>query len=148
MTATRIRSAHERRQEIQARAAALGIDEAFIDHMVEVFYQRVRAHTLLGPIFEEQIAGNWDPHLATMKAFWASVAMNTGQYSGKPVPAHRKISGVEPGHFDIWLGLFEATLNELTSNRACVDYFMERAERIARSLKLAIFGIPALGAPA
>lgn len=148
MTERRLRTASERRQEIQANAAALGIDEAYIDMLVETFYQRVRAHPLLGPVFEDRIGDAWSEHLATMKAFWGSVAMNTGQYSGKPVPAHRKISSIEPWHFKIWLALFESTLQETAPSQACVAYFMERARRIARSLQLAIFGLPSLGEPA
>ena len=79
MTQPRRRSASERRRQIQANATALGIDEAYIDVLVETFYQRVRAHPQLGPVFEDRIGDTWGEHLATMKAFWGSVAMNTGQ---------------------------------------------------------------------
>lgn len=139
-----IRSAEERRQEIQARAAAMGIDEAYISHLVDSFYHRVRAHPELGPIFEERIGDHWDPHLAKMKSFWSSVALNSGSYSGRPVPAHKSLSAVTKSHFETWLTLFQQTLEETAPTPEVVPYFMERARRIAESLQLAMFGYPGL----
>ncbi|MDJ0930191.1 hypothetical protein [Breoghania sp.] len=40
-----------------------------------------------GPILAGRVE-DWDPHLARMKRFWASVLLKTGEYKGKPVPAH------------------------------------------------------------
>jgi len=115
---------------------------------VDRFYDRIRDHNTLGPVFQNAIGENWDGHLARMKDFWASVAMNAGRYSGKPVPAHKKHShSIEETHFDQWLALFRQTLEDTAPSPETVDYFMERAERIAQSLKLAIFGLPGLGAP-
>ncbi|MEZ6010738.1 MAG: group III truncated hemoglobin [Hyphomonas sp.] len=147
MTEARLRSAEERRAEIQATAAALGIDEAYISLLVETFYGRIRAHELIGPIFETAIGDDWDHHLETMKAFWASVALNAGRYSGKPVPAHKKHASIQPWHFKIWLALFEQTLIDTSPTPGAVTYFMERAERIAQSLQLAMFGVPGLSEP-
>ena len=139
-------SASDRRAAIQANAAAMGIDLDYISILVEEFYARIRAHDLLGPIFADAIGEDWAPHLQTMKNFWASVALNAGFYSGKPVPAHRKLLDVEPWHFNIWLALFEQTLKDTAPSQEAVPYFLERANRIAESLKLAMFGIPGLPA--
>jgi hemoglobin len=139
----RVRSADQRRAEIQARAAAMGIDEAFISRLVETFYGHVREDETLGPIFAGQVE-DWDEHLPKMKDFWSSVALNSGRYAGKPVPAHRKLDGVSAADFTVWLSLFERTLEELAPSPEVVSYFMERADRIARSLQLAMFGLPNL----
>jgi hemoglobin len=148
MTEMRIRSAAERRAEIQAHAASLGIDEDYISVLVDTFYGRIRGNDIIGPIFEQAIGDNWDRHLATMKSFWASVALSAGSYSGRPVPAHVKHrQQIEPGHFTIWLALFEQTLKDTAPTPGAVGYFMERAERIAQSLMFALFGLPGLGAP-
>lgn len=145
MTET-ITSAHERRAQIQAHAASIGINEAYISKLIDTFYARVRADPELGPIFNGEIGDGWGPHLVRMKAFWASVAPNAGSYSGKPVPAHTKLHGVLPEHFDTWLALFRSTLKDTAPSNEATDYFMERANRIAESLKLAMFGIPGLPA--
>lgn len=134
------RTAEERRAEIRAHAKALGIDDEYISLLVDTFYGHIRSDTVLGPIFAAEISGNWEPHLEKMKRFWASVAMNSGSYSGKPVPAHQKLQGVSPEHFDRWLALFRKTLAETAPSPEAIPYFMERAERIAESLKLAMFG--------
>ena len=137
-------SARDRRLEVQARAAAIGIDEAYISLLVDEFYSRIRAHDVLGPIFNEAIGNRWDAHLPRMKSFWASVALNTGTYSGKPVPAHQSLTAVQQSHFGIWLALFRQTLEDTAPSAEAVSYFMERAERIAESLQLAMFGFPGL----
>ena len=139
----RVRSAEDRRAEIQAHAAQLGIDEAFISDLVETFYQRVRAHAVLGPIFAEAVE-DWDAHMPKMKDFWSTVALSTGRYTGRPVPAHQALNNVSEGDFATWLSVFEETLEDIAPTPAAVPYFMERAERIARSLQLAMFGLPNL----
>jgi len=140
-----VQSAAERRQKIQDHAASLGIDEAYISKLVDTFYERIHAHAQLGPIFAQVIGDNeWAPHLATMKSFWSSVALSTGHYSGQPVPKHKAIGGIEENHFTLWLSLFEDTLKDTAPSEGATAYFMERANRIATSLKLAIFGMPGL----
>lgn len=139
MTTMRITA---QRDELREAAAAIGIDRAYISLLIDAFYARVRTHPLLGPIFNEAIGDNWGPHLSRMKDFWASVALNEGVYSGKPVPAHKKLIGVAPRHFEIWLALFRSTLEETAECEAAVSYFMTRAERIAQSLQLAMYGTP------
>lgn len=137
-------TAHARRAEIQRRANVIGIDEAYISLLVDEFYRRIRAEETLGPIFEQAIGDRWDYHLPRMKSFWASVALNAGTYSGQPVPAHKKLSQVEQSHFQAWLALFRQTLQDTAPTPEAVDYFMERANRIAESLQLAMFGFPGL----
>lgn len=132
-------SAEEKRAGIRARAAGIGIDEAYISRLVDSFYARVRADAMLGPIFEQAIGDRWEPHLARMKAFWASVALNAGVYSGRPVPIHQRLEGVSARHFGHWLALFRETLTETAPSVEAVDYFMLRAERIAASLQIAMF---------
>ena len=139
----RVRSAEERRSEIQANAAALGIDETFISTLVVLFYERVRMHSVLGPIFSNAVE-NWDEHLPRMKDFWSSVALNSGRYGGKPVPVHQALAGVSRDDFGIWLNLFEETVRDLAGSEQTVSYFRERADRIAKSLQLAMFGLPSL----
>ena len=139
------RAAH--RAEITARAeaqmVAIGVDPAFIDRLVETFYRRIQAHPNLGPVFERRLTGRWPEHFAKMKAFWASVAFKNGAYGGKPVQAHQGLEGVTEGLFVEWLALFDATLVDLEATDEARAWFMATAERIARSLVLALFHNPA-----
>jgi hemoglobin len=112
-----------------------GLDEEVLRRLVHGFYARVREDELLGPIFAARI-GDWEPHLDKMVAFWSSVALMTGAYHGRPVPAHMGLP-VTWAHFERWLGLFRETARE-TCQPAGATHVIERAERIARSLHFAV----------
>ncbi|MEX0760245.1 MAG: group III truncated hemoglobin [Tistlia sp.] len=119
------------------------IDEALIERLVRAFYGRVARDPELGPIFAAALGESWEPHLQKMFAFWSSVTLMTGRYKGKPVPAHQRLSGVAPHHFEIWLGLFRETAEALCEPEVA-EIFVVRAERIAESLQLALFYRPGL----
>lgn len=118
--------------DVQART---GIDEAMITRLVHTFYERVRADTVLAPIFAAHIA-DWTPHLARMVDFWSSVTLMTGRYHGQPMPKHAPLD-VDGSHFDRWLGLFERTAQEVCPPAAAA-LFTEKARMIAQSLELGI----------
>lgn len=107
-----------------------------IEDLVAAFYARIRRDPELGPIFRNAIGEDWTAHLKTMCSFWSSVMLTSGKYKGRPIPAHLKLSGIEPQHFARWLALFEATSAELFSPPLATA-FVERAKRIAESFKLA-----------
>jgi hemoglobin len=106
-----------------------------IETLVATFYARIRTDAELGPIFMAAIGEDWTAHLKTMCDFWSSVMNTTGRYKGKPIPAHVKLPGIEPRHFERWLKLFAETAHGLFGAELAAQ-FMERAERIAESLKL------------
>lgn len=117
------------------------VPEPLIAAVVHGFYDRVRAHPELGPIFEGVIGDDWDAHLATMVDFWSALLRRTGRYAGQPMRKHLVLEGVGPDHFTIWLDLFHATCRDLcTPDQALA--FTERAERIAKSFQLAMFYRP------
>lgn len=129
--------AQQKRAEKRAAAEDIGIDAAFIDHLVEAFYVKIREDDLLGPIFAERIA-DWAPHLARMKAFWRSVLHNSGEFSGNPMLKHLAIPGLELRHFSHWLNLFYKTLREAEGHPAATNLVGARARMIADSLLTAI----------
>ncbi|PTM97222.1 group III truncated hemoglobin [Mycoplana dimorpha] len=134
-------------EDIRARArdemAAIGIGAEFIPILVETFYGRVRAHPELGPVFDARLSGRWPEHMERMKRFWSAVAFKDGGYDGKPVMAHQGVANINPPLFQVWLGLFSATLDDLAPTQEAKTWFMATAERIARSLVLSLFYNPA-----
>ncbi|KAA0968863.1 group III truncated hemoglobin [Aureimonas fodinaquatilis] len=123
------------------------ITETLIHNVVHAFYARVRADAALGPIFESKLNGRWDAHLATMVDFWASVTLRAGRYAGKPHVRHHGL-GLAPEHFQQWLAMFEATVNELCRGEAAAA-LIDRAHRIADSLQISLnIGPKALHFPA
>ena len=115
------------------------ITPAQIFDLVERFYARVRGDTRLGPIFEARMNGHWADHLDRMKAFWSSVLLRSGAYKGQPVPAHLRLKEVLSDDFQHWLLLFRRTARECFEAEAA-GLVIAAAERIARSLWLAMFG--------
>jgi hemoglobin len=124
----------------QTRGSLTSEDE--IERLVRRFYQRIRADETLGPIFARAIGDDWEPHLQKMFAFWSSVMLMTGRYKGQPMATHMQIKSIVPAHFDRWLALFRQTAQELCDAETAAA-FIQRAERIANSLKLGMFFNPA-----
>lgn len=115
------------------------ITPAQISDLVEQFYARVRRDARLGPIFEARMNGLWPEHLDRMKAFWSSVLLRSGAYKGQPVPVHMRLSEAVSEDFQRWLVLFRRTAGECFEAEAA-RLVIAAAERIARSLWLALFG--------
>jgi len=131
------------RENYRQQANGYGIDEGFVSLLVESFYQKVRADKDLGPIFDEVIGDDWPLHMAKMKKFWGAIALKTGDYHGRPMPAHLKLKQVEPWHFDRWLAIFDQNLEEIAPTPEAKNFFTARAQNIARSLMSGMFYDPA-----
>ena len=126
--------------------AATAITETQIATLIPRFYDRVRADALIGPVFAGAI-DNWPPHLEKLMAFWSSVMLTSGRYKGNPMAAHMKhLATITPPMFDRWLALWaQVTTETMPADIAAV--LQAKAERIAQSLKLALyFRLPPRGA--
>lgn len=130
---------HVLRARAQKRemAAASGIDDALIKALVDGFYVRIRADSMLGPIFAAHIS-DWTLHLARMKDFWASIMIESGRFNGNPMQKHIALGGLDEAHFSHWLGLWEETLTQLMVDKPVADRFRSAATRIGRSLLMGI----------
>lgn len=80
--------------------------------LVDTFYKNVQKDDLIGPIFDEVIQDNWPLHLQKMYAFWQTVLLEEHTYFGTPFMPHLKLP-ITPAHFERWLLLFNATVDEL-----------------------------------
>jgi hemoglobin len=118
-----------------APGLATGITDAEIELIVHRFYEKVRKHAVLGPVFATEMHEDWDKHLQKMCDFWQTVMFGRGLYKGNPLLAHRQIPSIRPEHFEHWLGLFRETLIEVCPNEAHVDAFYQKAARMAQVLK-------------
>jgi len=115
-----------------------GLDEPRLAALVNRFYLRVRADTLLGPLFNRAI-GDWPEHLGKLAAFWSSVMLTSGRYKGQPLPAHlRHQAEITPEMFERWLALWEQTARECLAPMGAAAV-IAKAHRIADSLQMALF---------
>ncbi len=114
------------------------LDDPGLRRVVDVFYTRVRADPLIGPVFNDAVH-DWPAHLTLLGDFWSSVMLTSGLYKGRPVPAHFKHAGrITPGMFERWLELWAETTDELMPPDAAAA-LQAKAARIAESLQLALF---------
>ena len=112
--------------------------EARIAKLVERFYGRVRLDPMIGGLFNDAVQ-DWPEHLDRLSDFWSSVMLSTGRYKGNPMAVHHRHSAaIRPEMFDRWLLLWRETAEEmLTPGEAAA--IVDKAERIAESLKLGLF---------
>ncbi|MFC4621039.1 group III truncated hemoglobin [Comamonas nitrativorans] len=106
--------------------------EEEITALVHRFYDRIRQHPNLGPIFNGHI-DDWPAHLDRLVDFWSSVLLRTGRFSGAPMPKHVALPGLNAELFRQWLALWRTTAAE-QANPALAEQAVAAAERIAQSL--------------
>ena len=110
--------------------------QAAIERMVRLFYERSFADPVLGPIFFEQIHG-LESHIGRVVDFWSDVIHGTKRYKGNAYAAHMKLK-FEPEAFDHWLAAFEgAATDELDAPHA--QTAIRVARHMAKSFKAGIF---------
>jgi len=112
--------------------------ELQLQRLVDAFYAKVQEDRVLGPVFNGAVH-DWPEHLEKLGAFWSSVMLTSGRYKGNPVAAHlRQARTIQPAMFERWLELWRETAAE-TLPPVDAAAIVEKAERIAESLKLAMF---------
>lgn len=83
-----------------------------VRQLVDTFYGRARQDELIGPIFNGTIQDRWPEHLAKLYNFWQTILLGQRTYSGSPFMPHAMLP-LKKEHFDRWLRLFHATVDEL-----------------------------------
>ncbi len=86
-------------------------EESDVRVLVDAFYEKVRGDDLLDPIFSDVVGVDWDTHLPKMYAFWNNIVLGIPGYGGRPFPVHMALP-VTRAHFERWLKLFQATVDE------------------------------------
>ena len=70
-------------------SATTALTEDDIAAVVDAFYAKVRADTLLGSVFRRAIADEaWPQHIVVIRDFWSSVMLKPGRYQRNPFSAH------------------------------------------------------------
>ncbi len=115
-----------------------------VDFLVRRFYDQVRKHDSLGPIFNG-VVKDWDTHLIHLSDFWEMILLQTGPGAGKfnPVKVHRQVdaevdNSIEQAHFGNWLELWFGTIDRYFEGEVA-DYAKEHARRMAHMLFMRIW---------
>jgi hemoglobin len=86
--------------------------EADVQLLVDTFYHKVNADSLLAPVFNEFAQVDWSAHLPKMYDFWSDLLLHTTRYQGRPFLKHIPLP-INDAHFEQWLVLFLGTVEEL-----------------------------------
>ena len=109
-------------------------DRNHIELLVDTFYDRVKLHPILGPIFNDMAKVDWNLHLPKMYNFWASILLGDQSYEGNPMTRHIQLSRSIPmaeNEFNEWIALFTKTVDDLFEGEKAEEA-KTRAANIAR----------------
>jgi|AraplaMF_Col_mLB_1032019.scaffolds.fasta_scaffold85990_2 hemoglobin len=123
---------HTENPQLKAMSHSTPLDEQQLASLVDRFYEQVRVHPELGPVFNAAI-DDWPEHKRLLTSFWSSVLLGTRSYRGQPMAAHRP-HPIRPEHFDQWLALWQATADSLLAPEHAA-LAREHAEKIGYSLR-------------
>jgi hemoglobin len=105
--------------------------------LIDTFYSKVRADTVIGYIFNDVVHVNWTEHLPKMYAFWEFMLLGADVFQGNPIEKHYEVHRIEPlkvQHFDQWVLIFQETVDELFEG-AKADEAKFRAYSISETWK-------------
>ena len=108
-------------------------NRADIEKLVTVFYAKVKEDKAIGYFFNDVAKVNRENHLPKMCDFFENILLSSGNYEGNPMDAHEKLhqkSEVRGEHFQHWIVLFDATVDELFVG-AKAEEIKQRATNIA-----------------
>ncbi|MBP6513307.1 MAG: group III truncated hemoglobin [Bacteroidia bacterium] len=105
-----------------------------VELLVNTFYDGIKVHNLLGPIFNVSANVNWETHLPKMYSFWSSLLLGEHSFTGNPMATHIALSKNIPLtslEFSEWIQLFNATVDDLFEGEKANEAKI-RAANIAR----------------
>ncbi|AHD10669.1 group III truncated hemoglobin [Phaeobacter gallaeciensis] len=120
----------------QTALARFDITAEQIAYVVDIFYARVRADAVLGPVFSAHVT-DWPEHEALITRFWRNAILREKCYSGNPMRVHVSRPDVKPEHFAIWLGVFHEVLQAELPERTALQWGA-LADRIGEGFRTGI----------
>jgi hemoglobin len=115
-----------------------------IDALVTAFYRQAIPDELIGHFFTKIKPLNFEVHLPLIADFWEKMLLKQGVYTGSPMQIHmhlNRLSSLEPKHFERWLNIWNATVDQHFSG-PIASLAIERAAMVARSISLQIENTP------
>ncbi len=117
-------------------AVATPEQEAAIERMVRLFYERGLRDEVLGPIFRGAIH-DWEPHIRLVADFWSGAVHVTGRYRGNAYAPHMRLN-FEPEAFERWLAALESAAQDALAPREA-QIAIGVARHMAQSFRTGIF---------
>ncbi len=111
-----------------------------IDALMNAFYAKAIPDEMIGYFFTEVTKMDIVNHLTIIGDFWESLLFGINKYHGDPMKIHQHINQLsvfKEEHFDRWVSLFTATVNELFEGEIA-ERTKQRATSISTVMKIKI----------
>ncbi|MFQ3577244.1 MAG: group III truncated hemoglobin [Cytophagales bacterium] len=96
-----------------------------IDRLVQLFYNKITNNSEISDFFGKVVPIDWEKHLPIMSGFWDFILFSTpNAYLGNVMNPHFHVNAlkkIEPKHFEIWLNLFNQSVDELFEGTKAED---------------------------
>ena len=96
---------------------------ADIEKLIILFYEKVKKDTTIGFIFTDVIPINWEHHIPIIVDFWETILLDNPVYKKNAMEVHYDLNKKLPlkkEHFESWLNLFFATMDELYEGKTAM----------------------------
>ncbi len=115
------------REDIETRADC--------EVLVRAFYGRALTDPVIGFIFTDVAHLDLEAHLPVIASFWETMLLDARSYGGGAFAVHAALDmkvELRSGHFERWLVLWRATVDELFAGERA-ELAKRHAERVARA---------------
>jgi hemoglobin len=120
-------------------------DRRDCERLVRAFYARALLDPLIGWIFVDVAKLDLETHIPRIAAFWESVLLGSQTYGGGAFQPHAVLHtqvGLRAGHFERWLTLWRATVDELFAGERA-ELAKAHARRVAGASQRRLATMPA-----
>jgi hemoglobin len=114
------------------------------ERLVRAFYTRALADPIIGWIFVDVAKLDLEAHVPRIASFWETILLGARSYSGGAFAPHAALHArvrLRAGHFERWLELWHATVDELfVGERA--ELAKTHAVRVADAFQRRLSALP------
>ena len=119
-------------------------DRADCERLVRAFYRRAMDDPMIGFLFVDVAHLDLEAHVPVIASFWETILLGAGSYRGGAFRPHAALHarvGLRGGHFERWLALWRATVDELFAGPRA-EQAKAHAERVARAFHARLRDVP------
>lgn len=117
-------------------------DRADCERLVRAFYGRALTDPVIGFLFVDVAHLDLDAHVPAITSFWETILLGAQSYRGGAFAPHARLNAkaeLRSGHFERWLVLWRATVDELFAGPRA-QLAKAHAERVAAAFHARLQG--------
>jgi hemoglobin len=124
-------------------------DREDCEQLVRAFYSRALTDPMIGWIFVDVAKLDLDEHVPVIASFWETILLGSRTYRGGAFRPHADLhmkAGLRAGHFERWLALWRATVDELFAGERA-ELAKAHAVRVAQAFLMRLEALPSPARP-